>query len=226
MEPMPMRSQVVSSLMVLSLLASSASAGVISGTISKGGRAAAPPRGKQAAASSSALSETVVYVEAIPPPVERKLTSGGGFWFFKRHPTASVAGVVQAQRQFKPRLLAIAAGTRVAFHNYDDQFHSTFSVSAAKRFELGKRAPGRSDTVLFAHPGVVNLHCDIHPDMVGYVVVTPNHAFARADSLGRYRLPDLPRGTYVLRLVHPRWGERERTVEVPPRGGVTVDFAL
>ena len=219
-----MRSRVALAVLALSLWASGAMAGVIAGTISKGQGYATALGTAGGSTPARGLSDAVVYVEAIPAPVERKLASHG-FWIF-RSTSPRVVGLVQAKRQFNPHLLAVAAGTRVAFHNFDDVYHSTFSVSAAKRFELGKRSPGRSDTVVFARPGAINLHCDIHPDMVGYVFVTPNHAFAHTDSLGRYRLPNLPPGTYRLHAFHPRWGELQRTAQVPPRGGLTLDVAF
>ena len=84
--------------------------------------------------------------------------------------------------------------------------------------ELGKRAPGAVDTLRFAKPGVVTLRCDIHPEMTGYVVVTPNHAFARADSAGLWRLPDLPAGEYVVHTWRPDRGETKHTVHMPAHG--------
>jgi hypothetical protein len=70
----------------------------------------------------------------------------------------------------------------------------------------------------------VNLHCDIHPDEQGYLVVTPNRVYARPDSLGRWRLPKLPAGTYKLRMFHPVRGELTREVVMPPRGDLAVDL--
>jgi hypothetical protein len=122
--------------------------------------------------------------------------------------------------------MSVPVGTRAEFQNLDHVYHNVFSVSPARRFDLGKYAPGKIDTVDFERAGVVNLHCDIHPDELGYIVVTPNHAVARPDSLGRFRMPKLPPGHYTLRVFHPRRGEFERPVEVPKRGDVSVDLAF
>jgi plastocyanin len=196
------------------LIAATSSAGIIQGTVT--------PRHH---GSRARVSDAVVYVERVPPEVEHKLTTKG-FWLFKKHTGSRVWTVVQVDRRFDPDVLAIAAGDRIAFENLDSIYHSTFSVSAARRFDLGKRSPGQSDTVTFDHPGVINLHCDIHPSMVGYVVVTPNHAFAFPDSVGRYRLPDLPAGSYTVHAVHPGWGDVRRTVEVAKRGLVALDLGF
>jgi hypothetical protein len=198
-------------------LAAPAAAGVIRGAVTL----------KPSASDSvtARVSDAVVFVERVPEKVERKLT-GTGAWFFWKPKEPRVESILQRGRRFTPRVLAVGPGTPVAFRNLDNVYHATFSVSAAKRFDLGRRMPGRSDTVVFARPGVINLHCEIHPDMLGYIVVTPNHAFARPDAAGRYRLPKLPAGAYTVHAFHPRRSEIQRTVEMPPRGDVTLDLSF
>jgi hypothetical protein len=201
------------------LYAATGDAGVIQGTVT--------PRHQSArmAATRAQVTDVVVYVDRVPPEVELKLTSRG-FWFFCKHEGPRVWNVVQVDRRFDPNVLAIAAGDRVAFQNLDPIYHSAFSVSAARRFDLGKRSPGQRDTVTFDRPGVVNMHCDIHPDMVGYVVVTPNHAFAFPDTAGHYRLPNLPPGSYTVHAVHPLWGDVTRKTQVAKRGPTALDLGF
>jgi hypothetical protein len=78
----------------------------------------------------------------------------------------------------------------------------------------------------FDSPGVVNLHCDIHPRMLAFVVVLRNHAFVQPDSTGRFELPKLPRGTYTLCAWDPRLGSRSRKVEIPKRGVLDVELGF
>jgi hypothetical protein len=201
-----------------------ASAGVIRGHLSL------PADGRHAGAKSApvadaplrvqrGITDAVITLDQIPDKVERKLTHRG--WFA---PKPKLPRIVQAHLRFEPRVLVIAAGTPVEFQNLDKVFHSTFSVSAAKRFDLGKYKPGTLDTVAFDRPGVANLHCDIHPDEIGFVVVAPNHAFARPDSLGRFTLPSLPPGKYMVRVWHPRLGELHRETEMPRHGDVDLEL--
>jgi plastocyanin len=201
------------------LCAATGAAGVIQGTVTPRNR---NPRATVARAH---VTDVVVYVERVPAEVERKLTTRG-FWFFRKHDGPRVWNVVQIDHRFDPNVLGIAAGDRIAFQNLDVIYHSAFSVSAARRFDLGKRSPGQRDTVTFDRPGVINLHCDIHPDMVGYVVVTPNHAFAFPDTAGHYRLPELPPGTYTIHAVHPLWGDVKRNAEVAKRGSTALDLGF
>ena len=180
---------------------------------------AVSPAAKESVAPQRRVKEAVVYLERIPEKVERKLTRRR---WWKRAPR--LPRIVQADLRFTPRVLAAAAGTRVEFANLDRVFHNTFSVSAARRFDLGKYPPGHVDTVAFDRAGVANLHCDIHPQESGFVVVLPNHAFTRPDSLGRFTLPKLPAGSYTVRVWHPRFGELRRNVTMPSQGDLSVDL--
>lgn len=204
----------------LCLFASVASAGVLHGTL----RFKPTPRAKpEGPASLRGVTDAVVYVEQVPDAVEKKLATRRRFLFFRSARTPDVLNVVQRQR-FEPRVVAAVAGTRVAFLNLDRVYHNVFSVSSSRRFDLGKNPPGSRDTVEFERAGVVNLHCDIHPDEQGYLVVTPNRVYARPDSLGRWRLPKLPAGSYKLRMFHPVRGELTREVVMPSRGDLAVDL--
>lgn len=189
--------------LVLLVCAASGRAGVIRGELSLGGRGAPAVRG---------VTDAAVYVERVPDKVEKKLARK------KKKPT--VPSIVQARQKFTPRVLVVTAGSAVTFENRDRVYHNTFSVARARRFDLGKYPPGHRDTVTFERHGVANLHCDIHPDEIGFVVVVPNHVHARPDTLGRFALPKLPPGEYRLRVWHPRRGEMTRAVTMPKRGDV------
>jgi len=183
------------------------------------------PRGT-ASRDQRGVNESVVWIESVPEKVERKLTSTGTRWFWRRRETPHLPCLVQSGHAFTPRVLTVAAGSQVEFRNLDRVYHNAFSVSSARRFDLGKYPPGRADTVLFQRPGVVNLHCDIHPDELGFIVVTPNHAVARPDSLGDFRLPQLPPGHYTVHAWHPRFGETRSEFDVPKRGAVDLRLVL
>lgn len=213
---------------LLCLLAAPAFAGgaEVRGTLwlTSAARARAAKTG--APAVQAGVGEGVVWVESIPADVEAKLAAPKRGWFRRRPQPEVVPSVARRDEAFAPRVTAVPAGGRVEFASADRYYHSTFSVSGAKRFDLGKSAPGRRDTVGFQRAGVVNLHCEIHPAEVGFVVVTPNHAYARPDSTGRFRLPRLPAGRYVLHAWHPRKGELSLRFEVPRRGVVALDPAF
>ena len=132
----------------------------------------------------------------------------------------------QKQQAFAPRVLAIQVGTTVEFPNRDPVYHNVFSVSPAKRFDLGKYAQGHSRRVRFDKPGLVNVYCDIHSDMAAWVYVVPHHVFAQANASGRFALPEVPAGHYTLVAWHPDRGEITIPVDVSAHDETTVTVRL
>lgn len=171
------------------------------------------------------VTEGVVWVESIPGSLEKQLAEPPRGWFGLRKAKADPPLPRMGERgdRFSPRVLAVPAGASVEIANRDRLYHSAFSVSGAKRFDLGKAPPGHRDTLEFDRAGVINLHCEIHPKAVGYVIVTPNRAYATPDASGRFRLPRLPAGRYVLHAWHPQKGELTLPFDVPRRGSVELN---
>jgi plastocyanin len=139
--------------------------------------------------------------------------------------SAPMPRLAQKNQSFVPRVLPIAIGTTVDFPNFDPIFHNVFSLSPVKRFDLGKYPRGQSPRITFAKTGLVNVFCDIHSNMAAFILVLPHHVFAQPDGAGRFALPPLPHGHYVLHVWHPDLPVLERAVEVPPSGDVSVDLA-
>ena len=70
--------------------------------------------------------------------------------------------------------------------------------------------------VTFDTPGVVTLGCNIHDNMLAYIVVTTAAFFGRTDARGEWSVPDIRSGRYRLRLWHPQLNEPldvERAIE-------------
>lgn len=116
------------------------------------------------------------------------------------------APAVMDQRglRFVPFVLPVLVGTSVTFPNSDNVRHHVYSFSPAKRFELRLYAGNHASAVVFDQPGVVTLGCNIHDWMVSYIYVLDTPYFAKTGSDGIANLGDLPAGTYVARLWHPR----------------------
>ncbi|HKQ58209.1 MAG TPA: carboxypeptidase regulatory-like domain-containing protein [Candidatus Eisenbacteria bacterium] len=132
--------------------------------------------------------------------------------------------VTLAGSRFQPSVTAFAEGSTIRFENTDRVWHNVFSVSPARRFDIGKLAPGTRTEVGFDSGGVVQLFCELHPAAAGFVVVCPNRYFIRPASSGRYQLPALPRGEYVVTVWHPGLGSVRRGIDVSGRGDYTLDL--
>src|SRR5688500_15365660 len=86
-------------------------------------------------------------------------------------PLRRVKVVSQKDKIFLPRVVAIPVGSRIDFRNDDPYYHNVFSLSEPEKFDTGLYAGGRSYVQTFDRPGPVELLCNIHASMVGYVVV-------------------------------------------------------
>jgi hypothetical protein len=152
------------------------------------------------------LSRTVVYLEsneAIPP-----LPAPPG-------PRPQIA---QHGKAFVPDFLVVSAGTTVEFPNFDPFSHNVFSRSRAASFDLDRYGQNMSKAYTFENVGVVQLFCNIHPQMKAVLYVVPNRCWARADSQGRFLISDVPPGRYVLAGWNDRGGEQRQWVDVSPAG--------
>jgi len=145
---------------------------------------------------------------------------------FSRPSAPPLAILAQKDLAFVPALLAVQAGTRVQFPNFDDTYHDVFSYSPVKRFDLGRY---RSDerpipSVLFDVPGLVTLHCDIHEHMRALILVLDTPYFVVTQPDGSFRLAGLPAGRHVLKLWRDSRTTLKRPVELVDRSVLRLDF--
>ncbi len=139
---------------------------------------------------------------------------------------AQHASIDQKQLRFMPHVLPILVGTTVEFPNSDPLLHNVFSISETKRFNLGLYGRGTVRRITFDKPGVVELLCNVHLEMSGFIVVLKNPYFARTDPDGSFRIGEVPPGPHRVRCWHERLPAQERTVNVPSTGSVHMDFIM
>ena len=186
------------SLSSVAILASAATlaAGTISGTVSPG------------------KPGSIVYIEAIAG---------------KTFPAPAKPVVIdQKQLLFQPHVAAVEIGTTVQFLNSDKVQHNIFwpSISGNKKMShnMGTWPTGEKRDFKFDTPGVVPLLCNVHPEMSGYIVVSPTPYFVVADASGAFKLTDVPDGTYTISAWHE--GMKVMSKPVTLAGSATVDFSL
>lgn len=126
---------------------------------------------------------------------------------------------------FKPRILPIVKGTTVDFTNDDSVIHNVFAPpGSVKRFNLGNYGHGVTKTVTFDELGEVTLLCNVHSEMVGYVIVLQNPYFAVTDKKGNFEIKDVPAGTYQLKVWHEKLRETSQEVVVEAGKTASVEF--
>jgi plastocyanin len=143
-------------------------------------------------------------------------------------PAAPLQAVVdQVDLAFVPDVMVVPTGSSVSFPNSDQVSHQVYSFSPARRFQLplyrGKAYP----PVTFDQPGIVTLGCNIHDNMLAYVVVTDAPFFGRTTEKGEWVARDVPDGAYRIRIWHPRLKDPavlvDRKVQLPAeQDGITL----
>lgn len=121
-------------------------------------------------------------------------------------PPEAHAVLGQKSMSFIPHILPILVGTTVDFPNGDPFGHNVFSISPAKRFNLGLYPQGRVPTVLFDKPGIIAVMCNVHPNMSAYIIVLKTPFFAVADLDGHFIIRNVPSGSRLVRC----WSEDGR----------------
>lgn len=133
----------------------------------------------------------------------------------------------QRDQAFVPFVLAITVGTSVSFPNSDNTFHNVFSLSKARRFDLGRYPRGQARSVRFERPGIVRVFCDIHANMNAFILVFAHPYFATTDLSGRYRIERVPPGEYSLSVwTDGRVRETRRVSVSDPNALVETDFVV
>ena len=123
-----------------------------------------------------------------------------------RRQVRPVAGLEMAQnhKQFVPQVLIVPVGSEVRFPNHDTVRHHVYSFSPAKKFELKLYAGTPAQPVRFEQSGVVVLGCNIHDQMVGWVLVLDTPYYAQTSANGQVALSAVPAGHCRLRTWHAR----------------------
>jgi plastocyanin len=122
-------------------------------------------------------------------------------------------------KAFLPHVLAVPAGSTIGFPNEDPISHNLFSLTPGHTFDLGlyRKGPGKAEK--FETPGVVNIYCNIHPNMsaVVHVMQTPYYGFA--DANGDYSF-DVPAGKYRVTAWNEQGGSVFSDIDVKSDGVV------
>ena len=141
-------------------------------------------------------------------------------------PAPMKASIAQKDEQFAPHLVAVTAGSSVAFPNEDPFFHNVFSLSRGASFNLGRYPSGSSRSQTFNRPGIVKVFCEIHSHMSAVIRVFDHGWFAVPNDDGTFAIDEVPPGDHLLVAWHERIGERRDRVTIRAGAAASINFTL
>jgi len=140
--------------------------------------------------------------------------------------TRGSATMKQENKEFVPSLLVVQRGTTVQFPNLDAVFHNVFSVTPDNSFDLGSYRQGETKSVTMTRAGVVSVYCNMHPQMVGHILVVPNGNYVRAGKDGFFRISNVPVGHHRIVAWASESKPSSAEAEVSEVEPVTVELEL
>jgi len=141
-------------------------------------------------------------------------------------PLPQPAVIDQTDKTFHPRLTVVPVGSTVDFPNNDRVFHNVFSLSRSSTFDLGLYKRGTSKSVTFDRSGVIDVYCNIHPEMAAKVVVVDTKHYVVTGPDGAFELDGIPPGTYPIVAWQADGELYEGQVEVKAGKTTTFDIEL
>jgi plastocyanin len=128
------------------------------------------------------------------------------------------AEMKSSSKRVLPRVVAVSRSATVEFPNADSIYHNVFSVSGGNRFDLGLYRSGASKSKKFDEPGLVRVYCNIHPQMVGFVVVVDSGFVALTGPDGSFKFKDVPAGSHLVKAWHEEAAELSQSAAVQASG--------
>jgi plastocyanin len=172
-------------------------------------------KGKVSVQGIKSAENIAVYIDAVP---------GAKF----EAPTTKPV-MDQTKMTFAPHVMIVQVGTTVDFLNSDPVGHNVYwpSISGNKKLahNMGTWPKGERKSFQFNDVGVASLLCNVHPEMNGYIVVSPTPYFSLTDKSGNYEIKNVPPGKYTLKT----WSEdgKVTTQEVEVTAGTaTADLTV
>jgi len=143
----------------------------------------------------------------------------------KQPGVATTAASDVDHKNFSPFIAVVTTGGTMTFGNKDALTHHVFSPDLPG-WDTGYLQKGDTARRTFDSPGSFALLCNIHPEMLGYVLVIPSTYFGKTGTDGKYLIANVPPGTYRATAWAPRIPTASQSVTVGPTGAVTASFEL
>ena len=128
---------------------------------------------------------------------------------------------------YVPRVAGAQVHQPVEFVNEDPSDHNIHGYPRGGGFNRWLRGRGASTSLKLRRPEVmIQLRCDIHPWMRGWLGVLPHPFFAVTGEDGAFSFAGLPPGEYEVAAWHETYGEKVLKATLGPKGDVALDYVF
>ncbi len=147
----------------------------------------------------------------------------------KANPTGVIT-LTNEHCMFHPRVQGASVGEQIRIASVDPILHNTHTQNAgtnATLYNIALPYKGFSVTKpLPAVPQLIRVKCDAHEWMRAWIWEFDHPYHATTDSTGRFKITDVPPGTYTVVAWHEVMGQRDRISTVSAGKAATVDFSF
>jgi hypothetical protein len=128
---------------------------------------------------------------------------------------------------FEPHVAVGFKGNKFIERNDDTIFHNIHTYLNGKTmYNIGLPEKGSSVTKPLTKAGIIEVTCDSHPWMHGYIFVSEHPYAAVTNDKGEFSLKDVPPGTYTVEAWHEALGKTKASVKVEAgkTGKITLEY--
>ena len=129
--------------------------------------------------------------------------------------------------EYQPHVLAFPVGTTVEILNPDGILHNVHSYSKVNSpFNMAQPKFKKNMDVKIDKPEAIEVKCDVHGWMHGWLVATESPYVAVTDNSGNFKLTDVPPGSYTVEVWHEKLGKNTQKVTVKAKEDAKVSFDI
>jgi plastocyanin len=225
---MTIRTTAVPALVVTALTLGSSFAGDIVGKVKYAGTAPAPAKiqvTKDQAVCGKAEHSDETLLVGPDKGVKNVVVNISDPKDGRKYTPAAKPSLDQNGCKFVPHVDIVPAGQVVTIVNSDGILHNihTFPKNNAP-FNKAQPKFKKEMPATFEKPDIIQIKCDVHSWMAGWIVVAGHAYYALTDASGNFKIDGVPAGTYTLEYWHEKLGKQSKSVTVPATGSVTADL--
>jgi plastocyanin len=129
--------------------------------------------------------------------------------------------------EYQPHVLAFPAGSTVEILNPDGILHNVHSYSKVNSpFNIAQPKFKKTLEQKIDKPEAIEVKCDVHGWMQGWLVATESPYVAVTDNSGNFKLTDVPPGSYTVEVWHEKLGKNTQKVTVKAKEDAKVSFDI